>query len=53
MFHIFRFVLLVRGDLSINPDPITKNNNSIPLNTLPFHYCDELNVSSECNNSDC
>ena len=33
----FRLVLLLSGDVNVNQDQTTVNNNSIPLNTLPFH----------------
>ena len=44
----FRLILLLSGD-NVNPGPTLVNNNSIPLNTLSFHNCDEPTMTSECN----
>ena len=49
----FRFILLLLGDINVNPGQTTLNNNKIPLNTPPFYNCNEPTMSSECNSSDC
>ena len=48
-----RFILLLSGNINVTPSPITVNNNSIPLNTLPFRNCSEPAMSFECNSSGC
>ena len=45
----FRFILLLSGNVNVNPGPTTVTNNSIPLNTLPFHNHGEPTMPSECN----
>ena len=47
------FILLLLGDINVNPGPTTVNNNIAPFNTLPFHNCDNPTMPSECNSSDC
>ena len=49
----FRFLLLVLGDINVSTGLTTVTNNSIPLNTLPFHDCGEPTMPSECNSSGC
>ena len=49
----FRFILLLSGDININPGPTTVTSNSIPLNTLPFRTCGEPTMPSEVNSLDC
>lgn len=46
------FILLLLGDINVNPGPTTVNNNIAPFNTLPFHNCDNPTMPSECNSSD-
>ena len=53
MVHFFRFTFLLLGYININPGPNTVNNNSISLNTLPFHNCDEPTMTSESNSCNC
>ena len=48
----FRFILLLSGDINVNPDSTTVNNNNVPLNALPFYSCNEPTKPSECNSSD-
>ena len=48
----FRFILLLLGDINVNPGPTTVNDNKIPLNTLPFYKCDEPVMTSKCDSSD-
>ena len=48
----FRLTLLLSSYLNINPGPANVSNTSIPLNTLPFDNCDELNMPSEHSSSD-
>ena len=38
--------------INVKPGP-TNGDNSILLNTLLFHNCDEPTMSSECDSSDC
>ena len=47
------FILLFSGDINVNPGPTTVTNNSIPLNTLPFHNCGEPTMPSECYSLGC
>ena len=51
----FRFILLLSGNINVNLGPTTVTNNSIPLNTLPFHNCGEITptMSSESNSLGC
>ena len=49
----FTFTLLPSGDINFKQGPTTVTNNSIPLNTLPFHNCGEPTMPSECNNLGC
>ena len=49
----FRFTLLLSGDININLRGTTVTNNSIPLNTLPFHNHDEPTMPSEWNSLGC
>ena len=44
-----RFILLLLGDINVNPGPTTVNNNKIYLNTLSFYNCHEPTAPSECN----
>ena len=48
----FMFILLLSGEININPGPTTVNNNKFPLNALPFYNCDEPIMPSECDSSD-
>ena len=43
----FRFILLLSGDININPGLTTITNNSIPLSTLPFRTCGEPTMPSK------
>ena len=49
----FRFILLLSGDINVNLGPTAVTNNSIPLNTLPFHNCGEPTMPPECNSLGC
>ena len=49
----FRFILLLSGDINVNPGPTTENNDEISLSTVSFYNCDEPNIPSECDSSDC
>ena len=49
----FRFILLLSGDTNVNLIPTNVNNNSILLNTLPFHNHGEPAMPSECNSLGC
>ena len=44
---------MLLGEANFNPGPTTVTNNSIPLNTLPFHNCGEPTIPSECNSYGC
>ena len=41
----FRFILLLLGDIKVNPGPTSVTNNIIPLDTLPFHNCGIIAVN--------
>lgn len=49
--HISKLILLLSGDTNVIPGLATVNNNSITLNTLPFHECSEPSVSFKCESS--
>ena len=49
----FRFILLLSGDININPGPTTVTNNSIPLSTLPFRTCGEPTMPSKVKSLGC
>ena len=46
-----RFILLLLGDMNVNPGQITVNNNSINSNIPQFHNCHQPTMPSERNSS--
>ena len=48
-----KFILLLYGDINVNPSPTTVNGNKTPLNSLPFYNCNETTLLSEYKNFDC
>ena len=48
----FRFILLLQGDINVNPSPTAVNNSKVPLNALPFYNCHEPTITSKCNSFD-
>ena len=49
----FRFISLLWGDINNNLGLTTVTNNSIPLNTFPFHNQGKITMPSECNSLGC
>ena len=53
VWFIFQVYLIALGWHNVNLGPTTVTNNSVPLNTHPFHHCSEAIIPSECNSLGC
>ena len=48
-----KFISLILGDMKVKRGLITLTKSSIPLNTLPFHSCNEPSMPTEGSRSGC